>query len=357
MATRKSAKKRWYGCLPACVSWVVTNFLARNISIFGFQKVFKGTEKQRGFFQRITGQKETQKPAAQADAQHSQTAQHHKAAQHDRTQHRRRTPQDASPAHQTTGQAARCQARTQGPTHTTERKQEHPQQRRTHRTAQQHSTARQHGTKEHSTRQHDTTTHHTKQQGRTTTPQSVKGDSTAHSDTPQHKAPTSAQTKRAPKNTTHSATQHRRHRKKTQTNTTSKAKRTAGHPSAAPHGNTAPQNTGHSTGGRGATTNHSTQQSSKPRSQAGAPATKHASKKNNSGQPDPATNTQQPQATTHGTSQRNRSNRAPPAQNDADSSTPIDRRHNRTTQHRTPGQNTTTGHERGPGSGNRGQQH
>ena len=90
---------------------------------------------------------------------------------------------------------------------------------------------------------------------------------------------TTAQTKLAPNNTTRSATQHRTHREKTQTNTTSKGKRTAERHSTAPHGNKAPQNTGHSTGERGTTTNHSTQQGSQPHGLAGAPATTHASGK------------------------------------------------------------------------------
>ena len=78
---------------------------------------------------------------------------------------------------------------------------------------------------------------------------------------------------------------------------------------------------------------------------------------NNSGQPDPATNTPQPQATTHSTGKRERSNRARTARHDAVSSTLHDRQHNRKKRHRATGQNTTTCHDRGPGSGNRGQQH
>ena len=124
--------------------------------------------------------------------------------------------------------------------------------------------------------QHDTKAHHGTQHGSTTTPQNAKGDSTTHSNTPQRDARRTAQTKPAPNSTTHSATQHCRNRERTQTNTTSKAKRTSGHHGTAPHSNTAPQNTGHSTGERDATTNQSTQQGSKPRGQAGASATKKA---------------------------------------------------------------------------------
>ena len=83
MATRKSENGPWYCCLPACVSWMLSNFLVRSISILGFQKFFKGVEKQQG----ILARKEKQKPAARTNAQHSQAAQHHKAAQHRRTQH------------------------------------------------------------------------------------------------------------------------------------------------------------------------------------------------------------------------------------------------------------------------------
>ena len=68
-------------------------------------------------------------------------------------------------------------------------------------------------------------------------------------------------------------------------------------------------------------------------------------------------NRQQPQATTRCTSQRERDNTAPPAEHDAARTTPHDSPHTRATQHSIPRQNTTTGHERGPGNGNRGQQH
>ena len=197
------------------------NFLLRNILILGFQKVFKGTEKQHGLLATEKRTKGQTKPAAQTTAQHSPPAQHRKAAEHRRPQHR---------AQDTTGQ----------------------------RSAQQ-----------------DTMTH----QSSTTAPQNAQGDTTTHSDLPQREAPTTAQTQPAPNNTTCSATRHRTHREKTQTNTTSKGKQTAGRHSTAPHGNKAPQNTGHSTGGRGTTTNHSTQQGSKPRGQARAPATTHGSGK------------------------------------------------------------------------------
>ena len=49
VATRKSEITPWYCCLPACVSCVEFNFLRRNVLIFGFQKVSKGTEKQQGY--------------------------------------------------------------------------------------------------------------------------------------------------------------------------------------------------------------------------------------------------------------------------------------------------------------------
>ena len=155
---------------------------------------------------------------------------------------------------------------------------------------------------------------------------------------------------------TRSATQDRTHRERTQANTTSKRKRTAGRHSTALHGNTAPPNTGHTTGERGTTTNHSTQQDGRPRGQAGANATTHASGKqqqatrpSNEQSATTGNNTQHQLARTkqHGTTSKTRRRQHHTARQTT----------TRATQDRTPGENTTTGHDRGPGNGNRGQQH
>ena len=169
-----------------------------------------------------------------------------------------------------------------------QRKKKHPQQRKSHSIAQHHGTTTRRSTTEHSTAQQATTTH----QSSTTTPQNANGDTTTHSDTLHLEVPTTVQTKPAPNNTMRCPTQHRTHRERTQTNSTSKGKRTAGHHCTAPDGDTAPQNTGHSTGERGTqqTTAHSRAASHAARQEH---PRQHTQAENNSRQPDAATNSRQ----------------------------------------------------------------
>ena len=67
-------------------------------------------------------------------------------------------------------------------------------------------------------------------------------------------------------------------------------------------------------------------------------ARQHTPAENNSRQPDPATNSRQPQATTHSTGRHERNNEAPPARHDTDRTTPYDKR--------PPGQSSTAPQER-----------
>ena len=184
VATRKSEISPSYCCLPACVSCVEFDFLRRNVLIFGFQKVFKCTEKQQGY---LAKEKRT-KGKTNTSSADNRTAQPIST-----------TPQ-GSTAPQDTAQGA-------------------GHHRTTHRTARHHDTPeRHHHTAERPGRHHNKQGHATDE------------------------APTTAQTQLEPNNTTRSATQHRTHRVKTQTNTTSKGKRTAGRHSTAPADNHGPPN-------------------------------------------------------------------------------------------------------------------
>ena len=183
----------------------------------------------------------------------------------------------------------------------------HTQQRKTHRTARQGGTTRQHSATGHSTAHQDTATPHTTQQGGTSAPQNAKGNSTAHSNTPQHETPETAQTSTEGRNAGAPA-QHGTHRERKQTNTTSRPERTAGHHSTAPHGSTAPLDRAQGGGAPRQTTAYNRAAGQAARQEHQQQSTRP---KENSGQPNPARNTQKEKATTHGPSQRKRGNEAP----------------------------------------------
>ena len=129
VATRKSGNTPWYCCLPACVSCVEFDFLKRNVLIFGFQKVFKGTEKRQGF---LAKEKRT-KGKTNTSSADSRTAQPTSTAPQGST-----APQDTAQGeghHRTTHSTARHHDTPEQHHHTAERPGRH-------HNAQGHATAR-----------------------------------------------------------------------------------------------------------------------------------------------------------------------------------------------------------------------
>ena len=175
LTTRKSEIRPWYSWLTACVSCVEFEFLRRNVKIFGFQKVFTGTEKQQGYL----AQEKRTKGKTNTSSADNRTAQPTST-----------TPQ-GSTASQDTAQGA-------------------GHHRATHSTARHHDTPeRHHHTAERPGRHHNTQGHATAR---------GTNNSADATGTEQHDAQ---------RNTA-------LHREKTQTSTTKKAKRTAGRHSTAP---------------------------------------------------------------------------------------------------------------------------